>query len=118
MRNPPTKYDDVIDSRTIIERIEELEEQAERDEEEQAELAALKALAEDASGSPDWKYGETLIRASYFKDYAQELAEDTGMIPDNAQWPCRCIDWDQAARELQMDYMSVDFDGVTYWIRA
>jgi hypothetical protein len=29
-----------------------------------------------------------------------------------------CIDWDQAARELQVDYFDVDFDGVTYWIRG
>ena len=28
------------------------------------------------------------------------------------------IDWAQAAHELQMDYTSVDFDGVTYWIRS
>ena len=32
-------------------------------------------------------------------------------------WPNTCIDWDQAAGELKMDYSAVDFDGVTYWIR-
>lgn len=94
---------------------EELE--AERDE-AKAELKALKALAEQASGyAADWQYGEALIRDSYFKEYAQELAEDIGAIDRNATWPNTCIDWDQAARELQMDYTSVEFDGVTYWIR-
>ncbi len=39
------------------------------------------------------------------------------MIQDGAQWPYTCIDWDEAARQLQMDYASVDYDGVTYWIR-
>lgn len=88
------------------------------DEDEQAELAALKALAEEAEGyAADWAHGETLIRDSYFKEYAQELAEDIGAINRNATWPNNCIDWDQAARELQMDYTSVEFDGVTYWIR-
>jgi len=82
------------------------------------ELKALQALADEASGSPDWTYGEALIRDSYFKRYAQELADDIGAVPDNLSWPCMCIDWEQAARELQMDYMSVDFDGITYWIRA
>ena len=83
-----------------------------------AELAALQALADEASGyAADWKYGETLIRDSYFRDYAMELADDIGAVPDNAQWPTTCIDWDQAARELQMDYTAVDFDGVTYWVR-
>lgn len=82
------------------------------------ELATLKALAEEASGyAADWRYGETLIRDSYFRDYAMELADDIGAVPRDLAWPVNCIDWDQAARELQMDYSAVDFDGVTYWVR-
>lgn len=88
------------------------------DQENDDELNALKALAEEAEGyAPDWHYGETLIRDSHFRDYAMELAEDIGAIKSDATWPNNCIDWDQAARELQMDYSAVDFDGVTYWIR-
>ncbi len=85
-----------------------------------AELKALTALVEEAEGSPDWKYGETLIRASYFRTHAQELAEETGGMDTEAasRWPFTCIDWDQAAAELQMDYTSVEFDGVTYYIRS
>jgi len=87
-------------------------------DDEREELDALESLAEEASGyASDWKYGETLIRDSYFTEYAQELAEDIGAIADDAKWPCTCIDWEQAARELQMDYTAVDFAGVTYWIR-
>ena len=82
------------------------------------ELRILKALADEASGyAADWHYGETLIRDSYFKDYAMQLADDIGAIDLNASWPMTCIDWDQAASELKMDYSAVDFDGVTYWIR-
>ena len=107
---------DIIDSRDVIERINELEDSLDSDE--AAELAALRALAEEASDyAPDWEYGEALIRDSYFKDYAQELAEDCCDMPANAPWPLYCIDWDRAARELQMDYTAVEFDGVTYWIR-
>jgi len=114
---------DVIDSRDVIARIEELEN--DRDdknvgllEREVAELEALTALADEASDyAPDWQYGATLIRDSYFEDYAQELAEDIGAIDSNATWPNNCIDWERATRELQMDYTEVDFDGVTYWIR-
>lgn len=86
---------------------------------EAKELAALKALADEASGyAADWLCGKTLIRDSYFRDYAMELAEDIhGNALVNLQWPMSCIDWDQAARELQCDYTAVDFDGVTYWIR-
>jgi len=122
------KYQDVIDSREIIERITELEAMLELSETEdvedfdQAELDTLKALAAEASDySEDWEYGATLIRDSYFTTYAQELADDV-MPSDEARelaeaWPFRCIDWEQAARELQMDYTAVDFDGVTYWVR-
>jgi len=120
---------DVIDSRDVIARIEELESElegltSEADAltanlvDEFAELQTLTALADEASGyTSDWQYGETLIRDSYFEDYAQELAEDIGAIDNNATWPNNCIDWERATRELQMDYTQVDFDGVAYWIR-
>lgn len=64
----------------------------------------------------DW-YPVTLIRDSYFQDYAQEFAEDCGTLTKGDTWPYTCIDWEQAARELQMDYTSVEFDGVTYYTR-
>lgn len=85
---------------------------------EAEELNALKALAEEGGGSPDWGHGEALIRDSYFERYAQELAEDCGMLKDTDSWPNRCIDWEKAADELKQDYFSVDFDGVDYWIRS
>jgi hypothetical protein len=86
--------------------------------EEGEELKILKALAEEGEGSPDWEYGEVLIRDSYFKEYAQELAEDCDMIPSGIRWPCTCIDWEQAAEELQQDYFRIDFGGVDYWISS
>ena len=121
-----TNQEDIIDSREIIARIEYLEserESAENPEEwdggdEGWELKALKALADEASSSPDWTYGETLIRDSYFEDYARELAEDIGAIDRNAKWPNDHIDWEAAANALKQDYFSVEFDGVEYWIRA
>lgn len=88
------------------------------DDDNGAELAALKSLANEAEGyAADWHHGSTLIRDSYFEDYARELAEDTGALTSAVEWPLTCIDWAQAARELQQDYTAVDFDGVTYWVR-
>ena len=136
-----TKYDDIIDSRDVIARIEELE--GERDSQadptgpedtadaiaarvaewdasdEGTELKALQALASEAEGyAADWQYGEALIRDSHFEEYAQQLADDICSTPTIAiQWPYTCIDWAQAARELQQDYTAVSFSGVTYWIR-
>lgn len=82
--------DDVIDSRDVIARIEELEGMDSRDDDEAAELATLQSLASDGEGYSDWKYGAQLVRDSYFEDHA---------------------------RELRMDYSSIEFDGVTYWVR-
>lgn len=87
------------------------------DEDAQQELATLKALAEEASGyAADWAYGETLIRDSYFRDYCIELCEDIGAVPKDFPHYIE-IDWDATARNIQVDYTSVDFDGVTYWVR-
>jgi hypothetical protein len=119
----PQNADDVIDSRDVIETIAELIEQRESETDPWSQddadyLATLEALADEASGyAEDWEYGETLIRDSYFEDYAMQLADDIGAIDAKAAWPLTCIDWEQAAQELQMDYTAVEFDGVTYWVR-
>ena len=126
---------DIIDVRDIIEQYETLETDIEtlRESEQMsdqhaadeaaAELAQLTALLEDLKGQGgdeqwggDW-YPVTLVRDSYFKTYAQELAEECGMIDEKAQWPNTCIDWGQAARELQHDYTPCEIDGVIYWYR-
>lgn len=129
-------FEDIIDSRDVINRISELvderdewideqeadvvqdEEWAEEYPEESEELDALEALADEASASPDWQHGEALIRDSYFETYAQELAEEIGAVNPSAAWPNNYIDWERAAEALQMDYMRVEFDGIDYWIRA
>lgn len=157
-RDIPTKTDDVVDSRAIIERIEELEGEREsagesaydgvraeeldedaaeeRDLEEEAdaareaaykewdatdegeELKELKALAEQCEGYGDWAHGETLIRGTYFEQYAEQTAEDIGAIKSDASWPNNCIDWSKAADELKADYMAVDWGGEEYYLRA
>jgi hypothetical protein len=33
-------------------------------------------------------------------------------------WPRNCIDWKEAAEQLQQDYSCVEFDGTTYWYRG
>jgi hypothetical protein len=138
-----TSFDDIIDSRDVIARIEELE--GYRDDAASAEdvsmtfidaagathnwtpdwtveaaeeLRILKEFASEGEGFADWEHGETMVRDSYFETYAQELAEDCGMLDKANSWPLNCIDWEQAARELKYDYTSADFNGVTYWGRS
>lgn len=128
-RNTPTKFDDVIDSRDVIERIENLRralpDTAEEvmpgtsDELEDIgeELEALEALAEEAERYvPDWEYGATLIRESYFTDYCEELLKDCGELPRELPHYI-VIDWEKTADNLRVDYTEVDFGGVTYLVR-
>jgi len=42
------------------------------------------------------------------EDFAQSLADDLGLIPDDASWPNNYIDWERAARDLMYDYFSED----------
>jgi hypothetical protein len=93
------------------------------DEDEDKELKDLESLLESLKGyggdhqwEGDW-YPVTLVRDSHFTEYAQQLAEDIGAINSEAGWPNNCIDWERAARELRIDYSTVDFDGETYWYR-
>ena len=96
---------------------------ADWEEENGEELAAMTKCAEEAEGSPDWIHGEALIRESYFTDYIEELIKDCYQMPkemDSGDWPWRhiTIDYEAAADEAKVDYNEVDFDGVTYLIRA
>ena len=105
---------DIIDIRDIIARFEELDSvfvSSVRGAIPELEnlrviLERLQGTGGDEQWRGDW-YPVTLIRDSYFKTYAQDLAE----------WPHSCIDWDKAVRELQYDYFSLDINGATYWTR-
>jgi len=89
------------------------------DEDTLAEWRSLYKLDQEGrDATSEWLDGEALIRDSYFEDYARELAQDIGAIGKGEVWPLTCIDWEHAARELQHDYTTVDFDGVEYWVRS
>lgn len=94
------------------------------DDDEREERAKLREFFENESqeSEPSFPGGEfnepTLIRDSYFTEYAEELANEIGAIDAEAGWPTRHIDWDAAARELKYDYTSVTLDGVEYWVRS
>lgn len=85
------------------------------DAEDRAEIAELfDQLGIDAD-QPD-EYDVTVIPDNMFKEYAMQLADDLGLVPD--AWPASCIDWDQAADELTVDYTVVEVNGASYWFRA
>lgn len=93
---------------------EEVTNELDEDEAERLEtlIAFLREIGDEA------QYGVALIPEDEFEDYARQLAEDIGAIPEDNNWPCYCIDWKRAARELRVDYSLITFDGDDYLYRA
>lgn len=118
---------DMLDVRDIIARVEELENEMPegdnvRNWTDADEYATLNGLLEQMSGNggdEEWRghwYPITLIRDSHFEDAMDEMLEDCGDLKPYADRPCYItitIDY----KALQMDYTSVEYDGVTYWYR-
>lgn len=116
-------YEDLINSRDVIDRLAELEDTdiypiGELTHDQIAEITTLRVLAAQGENLGGWEVGLTLIRDSYFEDYAREYADDSCAGSYNPSWPYNHIDWAEAANELQQDYTSIEFDNVTYWARA
>jgi antirestriction protein len=38
------------------------------------------------------------------EDFAYQMADGLGLVPEGYSWPTSCIDWTAAARDLMMDY--------------
>ena len=128
---------DVIDVRDIITRVLELRDERDTYNEKMGspdawdgvpdgdpeELAMLEGILSELAGyggdeefDGDW-YPAQLIADGYFQEYTQNLAEECGMVDTSARWPMTCIDWKQAACELQMDYSCILIHDSTYWYR-
>lgn len=132
--------EDVMDSRDVIKRLEELqsdlddlqtavddaEEGEEKDDAQAAiddwddrdEYNAIKSFAEEGeNATSEWTSGETLIRESYWVEYVEEMLKDIGDLPRDIPWYIE-IDWEKTAANIAADYTTIDFDGVTYYIRS
>ncbi|MBN3762369.1 hypothetical protein [Burkholderia sp. Ac-20365] len=57
---------------------------------------------------------EVLVRGTYFGEYMRQRAESEFR---DGGWLLAHVDWQQVALAARMDWMSVEFDGVTYWVR-
>lgn len=107
-----------IDSRDLIETRDELRARP-LSQFEEGDLRLMLAIDElESEGVAKWEDGAFFILETTFEDYARELAEDTGAIGSENQWPLYCIDWERAARELRMDYSSFSFLGHDYLVRS
>ena len=65
-----------------------------------AYLANFPGNSLDLSNFEEAYYGEYSNDA----DFARAMAEEVGAVDKNAKWPNNCINWEQASRELMLDY--------------
>ena len=111
-----------VESEEAEDEREDLKEQIAEKKDELAELEEelkpLQKFKEEAEGYCEWHSGATLIRDCYFVEYAKQFADDIGAINRDQNWPLNCIDWKEAAEELQQDFTEVDFDGESYWVQT
>ncbi len=84
------------------------------DEDAHNEHLSLKGLLEDISDPED---GTALINDAYFQEYAEQEAEQLGLIAKDARWPANHIDWEAAADELKGDYSIIEWEGTTFYCR-
>ena len=78
-----TNFDDVIDSRHILEYIEKYKD----DEEFEEKVEALQSIVEEycdnyTDGLEDLKYGGTFIRDSYFEVYMREYFYEVNQVDE------------------------------------
>lgn len=82
------------------------------------EFVKVRDFNEEGEGyGGDWRYGCSIIADDYFQEYAEQFAEDVGLVNADAQWPNNRIDWEAAAEDLKQDYSAIEYDGKTYWVR-
>jgi len=113
--------EDNISVEDLTDRLEELEgfESEELPEDEMKELAALTELLaklQGMGGDHKWRgdwYPANLIRDSYFETAMDEMVGECYSLPELPSFMTITLDY----VALQMDYSSVEVDGVTYWTR-
>ena len=55
----------------------------------------------------DWNACQDAYSGKYEsdEDFAEDMAEQCGMLQDRVSWPYTCIDWERAARDLMYGYV-------------
>jgi len=91
-------------------------------EERQEDMDLIRGVISEIELHGERKCGDgegiSLIADEYFEKYAQQLADETGLVDPLPRWLYNSIDWSQAAQRLQANiYTSVEIEGQTFWYR-
>lgn len=88
-------------------------------DEDEREMVRVYREHEDDSADFDYIREAFQGKADSKADFAAQLAEDIGAMPESTAWPCSHIDWDSAARELEMDgYSFIRHEGELWVFRS
>lgn len=115
-----------LDLHALADEYQELKDKADETDEpltndEFERLEVLETLATDLGYDPIYlKYAANdisqLVDEDDWEDYVREFAEEAGYLSDTQNNPLlNYIDWEGFAKDLQMDYSSVDFENTTYY---
>ncbi len=90
------------------------------DEFDKDELETFRHVVDEGElYSGDWSHGVALILNEHFRTYAEELANDLGLVDSNkvAPWPINHIDWDSASNQLKQDYVEIEVKRYVYYVQ-
>ena len=112
------EYDPLEGDGSVDEALEALDDAEQELEGFNADHASLMRDIEDAMEQvSDWQYGETLIHERHWEEYVEELCNELGYVNTKDVWWIE-IDWRATAKNVAMDYTTVDFIGHTYYARS
>lgn len=132
------KGNDIIDVRDLVLRAEDLQEELndyedsenqheasnpeninwkELRKEAEEELAELEELLDEIKGYGNncirgVSYPDQLVRSDYWPKFVKLWAADNNVLDEDKSWPYNCIDWDEAAEELE--YSTASFGDEEY----
>jgi len=109
----------------LVGKIRKEEEEKEKEEEEENKDRISKLMEEEGIDEDEREACEAFLEASNHKDlenfsdsyqgkfeddvdFAKDLAFQIGDINKNMNWPHNCINWEEAAEQLMIDYFSQD----------
>lgn len=79
-------------------------------------IEELEALLEEIGSEAE--HGVTLINELHFGSYIKDFCIESFGDVDFKKWPFYCIDWEHACAETRHDYLTIVFDGTTFYYRS
>ena len=106
--------EDADDKNEIDLKLDDIEDKQGQIEDLQEELSMLLDVKSEV---PEFSHGETLIHEDYWMEYVQELCEECDYITKDFPYWIE-IDWEATAKNVAMDYSTIELDGNTFYFRS